>query len=74
MPLLPEHEVLCERLEKGEATPAAAALIRELANEIDDLWDRLSHAYTLVRQEAPAEMIQQELKQLRAQLERRRQS
>ena len=29
----------------------AAALIRQQAREIDDLWDRLSRAYALVRQE-----------------------
>ena len=39
MPLSPEQEALCERLEKGESTPAAAALIRQQAREIDDLWD-----------------------------------
>jgi hypothetical protein len=44
MPLSPEQEALCERLEKGESTPTAAALIRQQAHEIDDLWDRLSPA------------------------------
>ena len=39
MPLSPEQEVLCDRLEKGESTPAAAALIRQQGHEIDDLWD-----------------------------------
>jgi hypothetical protein len=42
MPLSPEQEVLC-----GRAEPLAAALIRQQAKEIDDLWDRLSHAYAL---------------------------
>ena len=51
MPLSPEQEALCERLEKGESTPTAATLIRQQAREIDDLWDRLSRAYALVRQE-----------------------
>ena len=37
MPLSPEQEALCERLEKGESTPNAAALIRQQAHEIDDL-------------------------------------
>jgi hypothetical protein len=74
MPLSPEQEALCERLEKGESTPAAAALIRQQANEIDDLWDRLSRAYALVREESPAEMIQEEMKQLQAMLEGRRNS
>jgi hypothetical protein len=58
MPLSPEQEALCERLEKGEGTPNAATLIRQQAREIDDLWDRLSRAYALIRQESPAEMIQ----------------
>jgi hypothetical protein len=68
MPLSPEQEALCERLEKGESTPTAAALIRQQAHEIDDLWDRLSRAYALVRQESPAEMIQEEMEQLRVML------
>jgi hypothetical protein len=74
MPLSPEQEELCERLEKGESVPSAAALILQQANEIDDLWDRLSRAYALVRQESPAEMIQEEMKQLQAMLEGRRNS
>ena len=73
MPLSPEQEILCERLEKGEPEPLAAALIRQQAREIDDLWDRLSHAYALVRQESPAEMIQDEMEQLRAMLDERQQ-
>jgi hypothetical protein len=72
MPLSPEQEALCERLEKGESTPTAAALIRQQAHEIDDLWDRLSRAYALVRQESPAEMIQEEMEQLRVMLDERR--
>ena len=44
MPLSPEQEALCERLENGESTPTAAALIRQQVHEIDDLWDRLSRA------------------------------
>ena len=73
MPLSPEQEILCERLEKGEPDPRAAALIRHQAREIDDLWDRLSRAYALVRQESPAEMIQDEIEQLRAMLDERQQ-
>jgi hypothetical protein len=46
---------------EGESTPTAATLIRQQAREIDDLWDRLSRAYALVRQESPAEMIQDEM-------------
>src|SRR3954452_15396799 len=71
MPLSPEQEAVCERLEKGESTPNAAALIRQQAHEIDDLWDRLSRAYALVRDESPAEMIQDEMKQLQAMLDAR---
>jgi hypothetical protein len=58
MPLSAEQEALCERLEKGESTPTAATVIRRQAREIDDLWDRLSRAYALIRQESPAEIIQ----------------
>ena len=74
MPLSPEQEALCERLEKGESTPNAAALIRQQARQIDDLWDRLSRAYALVRRESPGEMIQAEMEQLRAMLEARQNS
>ena len=72
MPLSPEHEAICERLEKGESTPDAAALIRQQAHEIDDLWDWLSRAYALVRNESPAEMIHDEMEQLRAMPDERR--
>ena len=73
MPLSPEQEILCERLEKGEPDPRATTLIQQQAREIDDLWDRLSRAYALVRQESPAEMIQDEIEQLRAMLDERQQ-
>jgi hypothetical protein len=74
MPLSPKQEVICERLDKGKPEPRAAALIRQQAHEIDDLGDRLSHAYALVRRESPAEMIQEETEALRAMLEERRTS
>jgi len=74
MPLSPEHEVLCERLEKGEPDPAAAMLIRQQAQEIDNLWDRLSRAYALVRHEAPSEMMHREIELLRAMLNERQNS
>ena len=74
MPLSPEQETICERLDDGEADPRAATLIRQQAREIDDLWDRLSRAYALVRQESPAEMIQDEMEQLRAMLDERHNS
>jgi hypothetical protein len=70
VPLSPEQEVVCERVEKGEPEPRAAALIRQQAKEIDDLWDRLSHAYALVRRESPAQMIEEEMELLRAMPER----
>ena len=73
MPLSAEQEALCERLEKGESTPSAATVIRRQAREIDDLWDRLSRAYALIRQESPAEIIQDEMEQLRAMLDERQQ-
>jgi hypothetical protein len=72
MPLSPEQEAICERLEKGESTPHAAALIRQQAHEIDDLWDRLSRAFALVRKESPAEMIHEEMEQRRVMLDERR--
>ena len=74
MPLSPEQEALCERVEKGEPEPGAGALIRQQPQEIDALWDRLSRAYALVRRESPAEMIQEEMEALRAMLEKRRSS
>jgi hypothetical protein len=49
----------------------AAELIRQQAHEIDNLWDRLSHAYAVLRREFPVEMIQDELEALRAMLEER---
>ena len=73
MPLSPEQDILCERLEKGEPDPRAAALIRQQAREIDDLWDHLSRAYALVRQESPAETMQDEIEQLRAMFDQRQQ-
>ena len=72
MPLSPEQEAICERLEKGESIPDAAALIRHQAHEIDDLWDRLSRAYALLRKESPAEMMHDEMEQLRVMLDERR--
>ena len=74
MPLSPEQKALCERVEKGEPEPGAGALIRQQAQEIDALWDRLSRAYALVRRESPAEMIQEEMEALRAMLDERRSS
>ena len=74
MPLSFELEALCQRLELGEPEPSAAALIRQQAREIDELWDRLSRAYAVVRRETPSDELQTEIERLRAQLERRRQS
>jgi hypothetical protein len=69
MPLSPEQEMLCDHLDKD--MPSAAALIRQQAQEIDARWDRLSHAYALVRRESPAEMIQEETEALPAMLAER---
>ena len=44
------------------------------ARDIDELWDRLSRAYAIVRRETPSDDIQREIEQLRAQLERQRTS
>ena len=74
MPLSSELEALCQRLKMGEPEPSAAALIRQQAREIDELWDRLSRAYAVVRRETPSDELQMEIERLRAQLERRRQS
>jgi len=46
--------------------------ILQQAQEIDDLWDRLSRAYALARDESLVEMIQEELDLLRAMLDERR--
>ena len=56
MPLSPEQEKLCERLEKGEPAHRAAALIRQQAQEIDALW---------------SEMMREELELLRSMLDER---
>lgn len=71
MPLPSELEALCQRLEMGEPEPSAASLIRQQAREIDELWDRLSRAYAVVRRETPSDELQMEIERLRAQLERR---
>jgi hypothetical protein len=74
MPLSPDQEVICKRLEKGEPDPGAATLIRQQAQEIDDLWDRLNRAYMPVRDESPAEMLQEEMDLLPSMLEERQRS
>jgi uncharacterized small protein (DUF1192 family) len=55
----------------GEPEPSAASLIRQQAREIDEVWDRLSRAYAVVRRETPSDELQMEIERLRAQLERR---
>ena len=72
MPLSPKQEELCRRLEKGRPEPSAAALIRQQARDIDELWDRLSRAYLAVRREIPHDELRQEIEVLRAQLARGR--
>jgi hypothetical protein len=54
MPLTPQQDALCQKLERQVAPEigvAAAALIRQQASEIDSLWDRLTHAYMAMRGE-----------------------
>jgi hypothetical protein len=54
MPLTPQQDALCRKLEQQvapEIGSAAAALIRQQASEIDSLWDRLTHAYMAMRGE-----------------------
>jgi hypothetical protein len=54
MPLTPQQNALCQKLERQVAPEigvAAAALIRQQASEIDSLWDRLTHAYMAMRGE-----------------------
>ena len=72
MPLSPKQEELCRRLEMGRPEPSAAALIRQQARDIDELWDRLSRAYLAVRREIPYDELRQEIEVLRAQLARGR--
>jgi len=71
MPLTAEQVALCQRLESGRPEPSAATLIRKLAKETDDLWDRLSAAYTLVRNETPEGTIQKEMLRLQAMVRQR---
>jgi hypothetical protein len=72
MPLSSQQEELCRRLEMGRPEPSAAALIRQQARDIDELWDRLSRAYLAVRREIPDDELRQEIEVLRAQLARGR--
>jgi len=69
MPLTAEQETLCRRLEMGQPESSAGPLIRALAKEIDDLWDRLNAAYTFVRTEMPEGAIQDEMRRLEAMLQ-----
>jgi len=72
MPLSSEQEALCRRLEMGRAEPSAAALIRQQARDIDELWDRLSRAYLAVRREIPSDELRREIEEVQAHLERQR--
>ena len=72
MPLSSKQEALCRRLEMGQPEPSAAALIRQQARDIDELWDRLSRAYLAVRREIPSDDLRREIEELRAHLERQR--
>jgi hypothetical protein len=69
MSLSIQQEELCRRLEgefldRNDAR-AAAAPLRQFATEIDELWDRLSRVYAIVRGETPDDPIQKEIEQLR---------
>ena len=70
MPLSSEQEALCRRLEMGRPEPSAAALIRQQARDIDELWDRLSRAYLAVRREIPSDELRREIEELRVKLAR----
>ena len=59
MPLPPEQEVLCVRLEMGESCPGAAKVIRQQAHEIANLVARLNRAYARVPDEPPSEIRQE---------------
>ena len=72
MPLSPKQEELCRRLEMGRPEPSAAALIRQQARDIDELWDRLSRAYLAIRPEIPSDELWREIEEVRAHLERQR--
>jgi hypothetical protein len=52
MPLTPQQDALCHKLEQqlGPEDLDAASIIRQQASEIDDLWDRLNHAYMVMRE------------------------
>jgi hypothetical protein len=69
MPLTPQQDTLCQKLEKQVAPEiglAAAALIRQQASEIDSLWDRLTHAYMAMRGEVSDDShIKNEFEELR---------
>jgi hypothetical protein len=54
----------------GRAEPSAAALIRQQARDIDELWDRLSRAYLAVRREIPSDELRREIEDLRVKLAR----
>ena len=72
MPLSSKQEALCRRLEMGRPEPSAAALIRQQARDIDELWDRLSRAYLAIRREIPSDELRREIEEVRAHLERQR--
>ena len=55
-----------------QSDAAAAALIRQLAIEVDDLWDRLSRVYAFLRGESSEDPIQQEIQELRELLQQPR--
>ena len=69
MPLSPEQEALCERVEKGEPEPRAAVLIRKQAHEMttsgtDSVAPMRSFAVS-----SPGAMIREEMEALPVMLE-----
>ena len=68
VPLSRQDQELCQRLEKRQEpiAAAAAARIRRLAGEVDELWDRLSRVYARMRGETDGDPIRAEIECLRA--------
>jgi hypothetical protein len=68
VPLSRQDQELCQRLEQRQEpiAAAAAAQIRRLAREVDELWDRLSRVYARMRGETDGDPIRAEIECLRA--------
>ena len=68
VPLSRQDQELCQSLEQRQEpiAAAAAAQIRRLAREVDELWDRLSRVYARMRGETDGDPIRAEIECLRA--------